>query len=133
MSQITIDDPVLLIRINQAYRPDNSMIELYDYTRGQWRLDPNRASKAKYGLSVYQGNVLEVYSILNWYKAGSTFSTRSGNENIDRGPNERMEGRYEFIGNLAPIHIREKYKNKSVAHYFRQGQSNPISYVNVEK
>lgn len=133
MKQIEIDDSVILIRISQAYRPNMTMIELYDYTRGQWRLDPERASHAKYGLAVYKGIVQEVYSILSWYKAGSTLSTRHGNENIERGRNERMEGRYEFIGNLAPDHIRKKYKNKSVAHFFKQGQSNPVSYINVEK
>lgn len=133
MKQLEIDDPVILIRISEAYRPRMSMIELYDYTRGQWRLDPKRASKAKFGLSVYKGIVKEVYSILDWYKAGSTFSTRRGNENINRGQDERLEGRYEFIGNLAPDRIRKKYKNKSVAHFFKQGQSNPISYINVEK
>lgn len=128
---VKVDDPAILIRINQAFRYSMSQVELYDYTRGQWKLNPQRAKNAKYGLSVYEGIVQEVYEILDWYEAGSTFSVRPNNENIARNPEERIEGRFEFIGNLAPENIREKYRFKSVEHYFQRGNSNPIMYQNV--
>lgn len=128
---IEIVDPAILIRINQAFRYSMSEMELYDYTRGQWKLNPERAKNAKYGIAIYEGIVQEVYEIHNWYEAGTTFSIRQGNENIEQGANERIKGRYEFIGNLAPEHIREKYKFKSVGHYFQRGNSNPIMYQNV--
>lgn len=128
---IEIDVPAILIRINQAFRYTMSEIELYDYTRGHWVLNPVRASNAKYGFAVYEGIIQEVYEIINWYKAGTTFSVRQGNENIKRGKLDGLETRYEFIGNLAPEHIREKYRYKSVEHYFKRGNSNPIMYKNV--
>jgi len=127
----TVNDPAILIRINQAFRYSMSEVELYDYTRGQWKLNPERAKNAKYGIAVYEGIIQEVYEILNWYQAGSTYSVRQGNENIKRGASDRLEGRYEFIGNLAPTKIRDKYKFKSVEHYFKHGNSNPIMYVQV--
>lgn len=129
--KVNIEEPAILIRINQAFRYSMSEIELYDYTRGQWKLNPDRAKNAKYGISVYQGVIQEIYEVLDWYKAGTTYSVRQGNENIEREAMERIDGRYEFIGNLAPKEIREKYKYKSVEHYFNQGNSNPIMYVNV--
>lgn len=129
--KVLIDEPAILIRINQAFRYSMSEIELYDYTRGQWKLNPERAKNVKYGISVYQGVIQEVYEVLDWYKAGTTYSVRQGNENIEREAMERIDGRYEFIGNLAPKEIREKYKYKSVEHYFNQGNSNPIMYANV--
>ena len=128
---IEIDDPVILIRINQAFRYSMSEMELYDYTRGHWKLNVERARRAKYGIAVYEGIIQEVYEIYDWYEAGKTYSVRRGNENINRGSNERIEGRYEFIGNLAPENIREKYKFKSVGHYFLHGNSNPIMYKNL--
>jgi len=129
--KVDIVEPSILIRINQAFRYSMSEIELYDYTRGQWKLNPERAKNANYGISVYQGIIQEVYEVLDWYKAGTTYSVRQGNENIEREVMEQVDGRYEFIGNLAPKEIREKYKYKSVEHYFKQGNSNPIMYVNV--
>jgi hypothetical protein len=128
---VNIDHPAILIRINQAFRYSMTEMELYDYTRGQWKVNPDRANQALYGIAVYQGIIQQVYTIENWYKAGSTYSVRQGNENISRGEKERLEGRYEFIGNLAPLDIREKYRYKSVSHYFKPGNSNPIMYCNV--
>ena len=120
--KININVPAILIRINQAFRYSMTEAELYDYTRGQWRINPDNAKKAKYAFAIYGGIIQEVYTILDWYKAGQTFSIRN---------NEDTEGRYEFIGNLAPPEIRKKYKYKSVEHYFERGNSNPVMYVNI--
>lgn len=129
---IDIEEPAILIRINQAFRYSMTEIELYDFTRGQWKLNPDRAKNAKYGIAVYEGVIQEVYAILDWYKAGKTFSIRQGVEEVVKNvENNPLEGRYEFIGNLAPKKIRDKYKFKSVEHYFKQGNSNPIMYTNV--
>lgn len=129
--KVVVDDEAILIRINKAFRYSMSEMELYEYTRGKWKLDPNRASKAKYGLAVFEGIVQEVYEILNWYEAGTTFSLRIESENNELDIKERWIGRYEFIGNLAPIHIRDKYRFKSVEHYFLRGNANPIMYQNI--
>jgi hypothetical protein len=128
---VEIEEPAILIRINQAFRYSMTEIELYDYTRGQWKLNPERARQAKYGFAIYEGIIQEVYEILDWYEAGKTYSVRQGNENIKRDEKEGLIGRYEFVGNLAPPEIREKYKYKSVGHYFKKGNSNPIMYKNM--
>lgn len=129
--KITIDIPAILIRISQAFRYTMSEVELYDYTRGYWRLNPQKALGAKFGFAIYGGIIQEVYEILKWFEAGTTFSVRKNNENIKRKANEGMKDRYEFIGNIAPEAIRQQYKYKSVEHYFKQGNSNPIMYANV--
>ena len=129
--KIDVDDPAILIRINKAFRYSMSEMELYEYTRGKWKLDPKRAQNAKYGIAVFEGIVQEVYEILDWYEAGTTFSLRLENENNELDVKERWDGRHEFIGNLAPKHIRDKYRFKSVEHYFQRGNANPIMYQNV--
>ena len=129
---VEIFEPAILIRISQAFRYSMSEIELYDYTRGQWRLNPENAKKAKFAFGIYEGIVQEVYEILDWYEAGKTYSVRQLNENIKRKEEEGLDGRYEFIGNIAPEPIRNRYKYKSVAHYFQKGNSNPILYVNTK-
>lgn len=129
--RVEIEEPSVLIRINQAFRYSMTEMELYDYTRGQWKLNPVRARQAKYGFAIYEGIIQEVYEILDWYEAGKTYSIRQGNDNIKSEEKERLVGRFEFIGNLAPKEIREKYKYKSVGHYFKKGNSNPIMYKNI--
>jgi len=116
-----IEEPTLLIRINRLFHYGMTPAELYDVTRGCWVLGPNR-EKAKYAFAVYDGIVQEVYTILSWFKAGQTFSFR---DNSDRGD------RWEFIGNIAPADIRDKYINKSVSHYFKRGNQSPVMYINL--
>ena len=129
---VRIKEPAILIRINQAFRYSMSEIELYDYTRGRWKLNPERAKKARYAFSIYEGTVQEVYEIIDWYEAGKTFSVRNDNKNISREAGVGIEGRYEFVGNIAPDSVRNRYKYRSVADYFQKGNSNPIMYVNID-
>jgi len=128
--EIEIIEPSILIRINQAFRYSMSEIELYDFTRGQWKLNPENAKKAKYAFAIYKGIIQEVYEVFDWYEAGKTFSIRTNNINIDSRIEDDLTGRYEFIGNIAKEDIRNKYKYKSVNKYFNKGNSNPIMYLN---
>lgn len=118
----TIEEPSVLIRLSQLFRYSMSEMELYDYTRGYWKINKDRASTAQYAFAVYDGIIQEVYTILQWVEAGSTLNTRTDHFPVD--------GRYEFVGNLAPKEIREKYRLKSVEHYFKKGGLNPILYLN---
>lgn len=123
--EVQVIEPSIFIRINQKFRYSMSDMELYDYTRGRWKINVERAKNAKYAFAIYEGIIQEVYLILSWFEAGKTFSIRNQNEEID-------EERFEFIGNIAEQEIRDKYKYKSVEQYFKYGNANPIMYVNCE-
>ena len=58
--EVRIMHPCVLIRINELFRYGMTPIELYDATRGVWRMGPNR-KKAAFALAVYDGVVHEVY------------------------------------------------------------------------
>lgn len=119
-----INDPVLLIRINKKYRHGMPATELYEVTRGVWKLGIKR-EYAKFAFAVFEGIVREVYVINSWHPAGSTsYETRSVSD-------VTLPGRWEFIGQIAHDDIRNKYFGHSVAKYLTKGAQNPISYVNV--
>ena len=119
---IEVNDKAIGIRINSLYYPTIPRHELYDVTRSQWRISLKRAEQVDFAFAVYQGIIYEVYRVSSWHDAGSTFNSR-----ID----DKIEGRYEFIGDIAPEDIRSKYLYKSIAHYFKRGNANPIYYFNV--
>jgi len=120
---VQVDEPALLIRINQLYRHNMPAHDLYEATRGVWRLGERREG-ATYALAVFEGVVREVYEIDEWHPAGSTpYWSRDQSE-------LRMEGRWEFTGKPAPAKVREKYNGRSVASYFKKGQQSPVVYVN---
>lgn len=119
-----IIDNIMFIRINKRYRNDMSPLEIYEATRGYWKLKVENAKQVDYVLAVYDGMVLEVYEVADWFPALSTYMDRQGNSNPDS-----MEGRYEFVGRIASDEIRKRYADKSVRDFFSFGEANPIKYI----
>ena len=120
----TIDEPVILIRINQLYRRDMSPLELYEATRGIWIVGPRREGAA-FAFAVFHGLVREVYRIRGWHPALTLkYETRDLTE-------REATGRWEFEGDVADAELRNKYRNKSVHQYFVKGNQSPTVYVNM--
>jgi hypothetical protein len=119
---VEVTVPALLIRINRLYRHDMTPIELYEATRGTWKLGERRKG-ARYAFAVFEGVVREVYEIEAWHRAGTTpYATRDAAKlKLDR---------WEFAGRIADESIRSVYIGGSVAAYFRRGQQMPTAYVN---
>lgn len=120
---LEILESTILIRINQLYSDDLTPLALYEATRGVWKMGPRR-EQAQIAFAVYKGEVKEVFQITNWNSAGTAIYETRDREEMN------LEGRWEFIGELATDEIREKYLGQSVADYFEQGNINPITYVN---
>ncbi len=72
---VRIQEPSILIRITELYRPQMTASELYDATRASWKLGQKR-QLARYAFAVFEGVVREVYEITQWFQAGSTFNSR---------------------------------------------------------
>ena len=110
---VEVTDPALLIRINRLYRHGMTEDELYEATRGVWKLGRRRSTAP------------EVYEIHGWHPAGTTpYKTR-----IHR--NVQREGRCEFTGCKADQLVRARYVGSSVAAYFPRGLRSPVVYVNL--
>lgn len=131
MQTTEIEEKAILIRINKTFQKSMDRQALYDYTRGRWKVNTDRAKNAEYAIAVFKGIVQEVYEIEDWHKAGTTDSSRKINDKPELNSTKSLSGRYEFTGKPAPKEIREKYILKSVKHYFVRGNSNPINYINV--
>jgi uncharacterized protein len=122
---VDVTDPAILVRINQLYHADMTPLELYEATRGIWKVGGPRRSRVKYALAVFEGVVREVYSVDGWAPAGSSrYDTR------EFEPDDIID-RWEFTGAVAAPDVRSRYIGRSVAHYFRSGNSNPVMYRNL--
>lgn len=116
---VQVRHKAILITINILYRSDMTAEELYEATRGIWRVG-DRRERAEYGMAVYQGIVREVYRIEKWHPSG-TLKYRT------RDPRDfKTRGRWEFEGNVA-ADIRNEYVGNSVG----MGGQNPIRYMNI--
>ncbi|MBZ5697791.1 MAG: hypothetical protein LAN18_04520 [Acidobacteriia bacterium] len=115
-----IEHEAILIIINRLYRSEMTAEELYEATRGVWKIGPKR-DKAELAMAVYQGIVREVYRIRRWLPAGSLrYKTRDS-----RG--FKSSGRWEFQG-LVAHDVRDGYVGFSVRRILGKAR-NPIRYV----
>jgi hypothetical protein len=124
---VTVVHPALLIRINRLYRYGIGEVELYEATRGTWKLGSKR-TRARYAFSVFHGVVRAVFEIESWHPARTTVYHRRVFQNPNPDP-----GRWEFLGKAAEESIRTHYVGRSVKHYFKQGLQSPVVYVNCER
>ena len=98
----TIDEKYMTFFINKTYSTNLSEIEIYDATRQFWhkvskaKRTKNSNGKLEYplALSIYDSVVIRVYSIIEWFPAGTTFSTRQ----------TKKTNRFEFVGNRIDNH-----------------------------
>ena len=118
------EDAVLLIRINQHYYAGMSPEELYEVTRGVWKLSIERAQRVRYVFAVFNNVVREVYEVEEWFAGGETAYFHREKEDVE------APDRIEFVGRVAPEAVRKRYFLKSVSDYFSPGNANPVQYVN---
>lgn len=110
-----ITEKIIAFNLRQSYRANMTERELYDCTRGCWRISLENAQQCAYAFSVYENTIKEVYKIEKWLLA----------EELKREtvPSEQDEsGRYGFEGKIAEKEIRDKYLGKSLENICKKGQ-----------
>ena len=116
-------EDAVLVKVNQLYRNGMSDFELYEVTRGFWRVDKSKVEGIHLALAVYDGMVLEAYDIAAWLPAGSGMcAARSVSQ-------AELAHRMEFVGRVADRCIRDRYVGKGVSGLYAPGSANPIRYV----
>lgn len=106
------NENIMLFRVTELYHNDMTPYEIYEITRGYWKINLERAKQAKYALAIYDGMVLDVYEIMEWFPAFSTMTyQRKDNQ-------EKLKDRFEFVGNIAPENIRKNIKINLLKTFF---------------
>jgi len=132
--ECSIDQPTILFRMNQLFSESLTSDQLYDATRGVWRISRNRAGSAVYGMSVSKGLVREVYEIApeSWIqfdpKQTPLYLPTRADQDIYQDA-KYTKGYWFFSGKVADPEIRDKYLMKSARGYFTPGASNIVQYV----
>jgi hypothetical protein len=110
-----LSDPVVIININRKYKDTKSKaISVYEATKQAWVISGSKIKNIKYALAEFQGIIIAVYKITNWYQ----ILTEENKTKVRRG----------FDGIEAPEEIKQKYFHKSIAHHKKQGAANPIRF-----
>jgi len=120
----TISEPAILLKPSKLYRPEMSVLELYDITRGVWKVNKQHAELAKIALSVANGAIVGVYTNLAWYSANKTPYLSGRHDQAD----PKYVSRFEFTGTEAPAALKDKYMGLHVNHLF--GSGSVVAYQN---
>lgn len=120
---VDVVDPLVLFRINQLYRHQMSQLELYEATRGVWKVG-RRRDGAKYACAVFESVVREVYEIQRWDPANTTPYTTRPLQDV------AVPDKWEFIGQIASQQVRSRYINHSIQKYLQSGSRTAFTYVN---
>jgi hypothetical protein len=126
-SEIEIDDPVVVINIRQQFPYVQNAQDLYNCTRGMWRMNPKRAGRAKYFLAVYQGVIKEIYEVHDCIPATLETKEYWRKRLLSQGRHVADEGRAEFRGQVASDDVRNKYVGRRVPVRLTE---NPVRYFN---
>jgi len=81
-----IDAPLLMFKINRAWRADASLEDVSAATRGHWKIGWTARNGAKYALGVAFGIVRGAFEIESWFESEQ----------------ESDNGRWGFVGHPAP-------------------------------
>ena len=114
---------VILFRLNKYFKLGMTDGEIYEGTRGVWKIGKCRAEKAEYAFGVVNGIVRGVYTVDEWFPGGTKPYCFRPPEETDHPE------RWEFVGEPAPQRILDLYLHKSVRDYLpEQGGQSPFVY-----
>lgn len=114
-----ISAPLILFKIPKLWYPGMPSAELFEATRGWWRLGERRQG-ALYAAAVSAGVIREVYRIDSWRERGP--GDRDHEHDAGGKPRWGFEG---AVSSDLP-----ELRNRSVKHWFKKGEAGVARYVN---
>ena len=104
---------VVIININKKYIRAKGTKYIYSAVKEAWIISDKKRAMINFALAEYQGIIIEVFKINNWYPIQTT---------------DKKGNRWGFDGEIAQEEIRKLYINKSVAHTKKKGAAFPLKY-----
>lgn len=125
VTSLDIDFPVILLDVSARYKAGISALELYEITRGAWRIGAKK-DKASHAMAVANHVIREVYVIDSWHRAGTTPYRVKPFEPF------AIDGRWEFLGRLAESSLRNQWIHQSVEHLMNTRLRNDVAYIHCD-
>lgn len=125
---------LVIIKINRLYQRNMTPLELYNCTRGVWRMSRARAEASDYVLAVYHSLVVGVYKPDRWYSCGEAAERLKEFRDIDL-TSEAVKRRLFFEdSNYDDVdEVKGIYLGRTIKHLgYNDKAQNPITYISRE-
>lgn len=124
----SISAPVIMLKIQKGWRSDMNELDIYNKTRGHWKVGPGTRTQAEYALGIAFGTVRGAYRIdrESWFPS--------------QVPQDAGQGRWGFEGSPAPelggtlgTHVRDAFPNQVMYRKFLDGYQAPDTEAVIER
>lgn len=119
---------LMVVKLNKTYRSNMTDDELYEVTRGNWRVSLEKAKQADYVLAVYKSLVVGVYKPDEWYDTVTNGSFHPLAPNHTDNTNECV-GRIFFVDDDYKNQNGDQIKNELLNKKIESKSINPIVYL----
>jgi hypothetical protein len=103
-----IDAPVLMFKIQNKWKPEMTLPQIYEATRGHWKIGKQTRLESRYALGIAHGVVRAVFSIDEWQPS------------VGKG----LEGRWHFTGKSSTD--LDKLVGTTIKGVFKKGTQTPF-------
>ena len=124
----SVSAPVIMLKIQKGWRSDMNELEIYNKTRGHWKVGPDTRRRAEYALGIAYDIVRGAYRI----EPGSWFPSQV--------PQDAGQGRWGFEGSPAleleatlGTHVRDAFPNQVMYRKFLDGYEAPDTQVVIQR
>lgn len=115
LEEAEFDVPVLILRLSRQFEHGLTAEELYERTRGVWKIDPFAHRGVRYALPVSADGVIrEAYRILRWVEVDMSTLKESSLRRQGLHAKSKSRNRWMFDGEV-DVEMRTRYLGKTVA------------------
>lgn len=115
-----IPHAVLMFKIQKGWRPDMSKDDIFEQTRGHWRIAPWVRERAEYALGIAYGVVYGAYRIDSWFPSEMPWDQGKNRWGFNGGETPELE---YVIG----TQVRDAFPNQVMYRRFLEGYPGPVA------
>jgi hypothetical protein len=109
-----IEHPVIMVKMQRGWRADMNAKQVYDTTRGHWKVGPDVRARAKYCLGIAFGIVRGAYRIDDWFPSAMEWDAGQNRWGFNGGEADELK-------HVVGTHVRDVFPNQVMYRKFLSG------------
>lgn len=109
-----IEHPVIMVKMQRGWRADMNAKQVYDTTRGHWKVGPDVRARAQYCLGIAYGIVRGAYQIDDWFPSEMDWDAGQNRWGFNGGEATELE-------HVVGTHVRDVFPNQVMYRKFLNG------------
>ena len=109
-----IGHPVIMVKIQRGWRADMNAKQVYDTTRGHWKIGADVRKRAQYCLGIAYGVVRGAYSINDWFESQMPWDAGQNRWGFNGAEDSELQP-------LLGTHVRDVFPNQVMYRKFLDG------------